>query len=554
MKTGSTFNHVIGSESRSEILDQMEQMIDVGIALSAEQDTTKLLEKILTTAQRITHADGGTIYSVTANKELKFETLINNTLGMYMGGSSGNTIPFPEIPLTIDGRENHSALVAFAANTNQVINIPDAYQPFDGFDMTLAKQMDAKIGYRTQSVLTIPMTNHEGDLNGVLQLINAQQDDEIIAFSEQVERVVVALASQAAVALTNRGLIDEMEGLFRSFTKLLAHSIDEKSPYTGGHCRRVPEITMMLAQAANEAKEGPFADFSMNEADMYELNIAAWLHDCGKIATPEYVMDKATKLETVFDRIDYVVARFEIAKRDMKIQHLQTELTMLKNGEIAPAERFTEYQAALRQLDDDLLFLIQSNIGSEFMSEKAQRRVYTIAEKYQIEIQEQRQAILDQDLITNLSIAKGTLNEKERQIINKHITISIDMLDALPFPKHLQNVPEYAGGHHEKMDGTGYPKGLTREQMSVPARMMAIADIFEALTASDRPYKEAKTLSECLKILGFMKLDNHIDPDLFDLFIESEIYLKFAEIFLKPFQIDKVDLSAIPGYRAKEVG
>ncbi|WP_111979072.1 HD domain-containing phosphohydrolase [Algibacillus agarilyticus] len=534
-------------------LTQIERMIEVGQALSSEKDTTKLLEQILLAAKELTHADGGTIYSVTPDKSLKFETLINDTLNMYMGGTSDVAIPFDAIPLFKDGKANVTALVAYAANTDQVVNIPDAYEPFDGFDMTAARAMDAKIGYRTRSVLTVPMKNHEGELNGVLQLINAQDitktPAEIIPYSKDIERIVVALASQAAVALTNRQLIDDMETLFQSFTKLLAKSIDEKSPYTGGHCRRVPEITMMLAQAVDRTTSGPLSHFSMSDEDLYALNIAAWLHDCGKIATPEYVMDKATKLETIFDRIELVEARFEIAKRDVEIAYMQKAIAAIKRGDTeAEANLMAECKEAQHELEEQMAFLARANIGGEFMNPADQQRVKDIGESYCLDIRHRKQPLLEEDEIQNLAIARGTLNNEERTIINRHIDITIDMLEALPFPRHLRNVPEYAGGHHEKMDGTGYPKGLTREQMSVPARMMAIADIFEALTASDRPYKPAKKLSECLKILGFMRKDNHIDPDLFDIFVDNKIYLEFADKFLDSSQVDDIDIAKIPGY------
>ncbi len=535
----------------NERLMQVERLIEVGVALSAEKNTTKLLEKILLAAKQLTHADGGTIYSVTASNELRFETLFNDQLDLYMGGTSDKVIPFSPIPLIINGEENHHALVAFSANIDQVINIPDAYEPFDGFDMTAAREMDKRIGYRTKSVLTVPMKNHEGKLNGVLQLINAQQGDCVVEFTKDIEAIVIALTSQAAVALTNRQLIDDMEELFRSFTKLLAKSIDEKSPYTGGHCRRVPEVTMLLAEASNATTAGPLADFTLDEEDMYALNIAAWLHDCGKIATPEYVMDKATKLETIFDRIEFVKSKFEIIKRDIEIEFLQKQVDLLssRHAQTLDMQALQDIkQGKLDILADDLEFIIKANVGGEFMTPDDQQRIVILAEQYQFDFNDERSPLLNEDEIYNLNIAKGTLNDEERAIINRHISITIDMLNALPFPSHLRKVPEYAGGHHEKMDGSGYPNGLTREQMSVPARMMAIADIFEALTATDRPYKPAKTLSECLRILGFMKLDQHIDADLFDVFVDNKLYLKFAESCLDESQIDEVDLNKIPGY------
>ncbi|MCC2606035.1 HD domain-containing phosphohydrolase [Planctobacterium marinum] len=522
------------------------ELVHVGIELSTENDTTKLLEKILLAAKRLSNADGGTIYGVTAEKQLKFDTLFNDSMEMYMGGSSGTPIPFPAIPIfKEDGTVNTSALVAHSAAIQKVINIEDVYSVTE-YDLSGPRTMDSKTGYHTQSVLCIPMTNHEGDLNGVLQLINAQdQQDRVIAFSPDVEKSIRALASLAAVALTNRQLIDSMENLFQSFTRLIAQAIDEKSPYTGGHCRRVPELTMMIADAVCRYSDGPLKDFDMSEEEKNELSIAGWLHDCGKIATPEYVMDKSKKLECVFDRIDMVKTRFEVAKRDTELSYLrkiasatESEKTLLQDA----------LQQELQQITDDYLFVEKANTGGEFMTPDDQQRIADIGQSRIVQLNGEPQPLLSEEEIYNLQVARGTLNNEERQVINRHMDITISMLDSLPFPKHLQRVPEYAGGHHEKMDGTGYPKGLTRDQMSVPARMMAIADIFEALTASDRPYKPAKKMSECLKIMGFMCKDQHIDPDLFEIFVKEKVYQQYADAFLGDDQVDEVSWDNIPGF------
>ncbi|GHB73690.1 phosphohydrolase [Psychrosphaera saromensis] len=524
----------------------LQHLINVGVELSTEQDTTKLLENILLSAKELSNADGGTIYSITEKNTLKFETLLNDTLNMYMGGTSGVPIPFPEIPMFVNGEPNANALVAYAAATDQVINISDAYESGD-YDMSASRNMDEKTGYRTKSVLTIPMKNHEKELIGVIQLLNAQQDDQVIDFTPELETIIRSLTSMAAVALTNRQLIDGMEELFQSLTRLIARAIDAKSPYTGGHCNRVPELTMLIAEAVCFTNTGPLADFHMDDAEKHELAVAGWLHDCGKIVTPEYVMDKSTKLETIFDRIALVECRIELAISEIKIKHQQQIIDQLKQGkDITSLE--SQLPALIQELEDDRLFLCAANIGGEFMKPEDQQRVQDIANKYDVTINGIKQPLLTRNEVCNLEIAKGTLLPEEREIINHHMVITIEMLESLPFPKHLRNVTEYAGGHHEKMDGTGYPKGLTREQMSVPARMMAIADIFEALTASDRPYKKAKMLSECLNIMGFMKLDKHIDPDLFDVFIDEEVYLQYAQQFLAEAQIDNIDKSKIPGY------
>jgi HD-GYP domain-containing protein (c-di-GMP phosphodiesterase class II) len=408
--------------------------------------------------------------------------------------------------------------------------------------------VDAKTGYRSKSFLTVPMRNHENEIIGVLQLINAMRrgSGEVVPFSAADQRLAESLASQAAIALTNRMLIDQLEQLFESFIGLINAAIDEKSPYTGGHCQRVPTLTMMLAEAA---AAGEIAGFSMSERDRYELKIAAMLHDCGKITTPVHVVDKATKLETIFDRIQLVDTRFEVLKRDADIALLreQAALTARRAGkeELLAAEE--RCRARLRQIDEDRAFLRACNVGGERMRDADVERVRAIGRQRWTDLAGHEANFLTEDEVKNLTIRAGTLSADEREVINHHIVSTINMLEALPWPKHLKNVPEYAGGHHERMDGKGYPKGLTGEQMSIQARIMGIADIFEALTAKDRPYKKGKTLSESLQILGQMSQTGHIDPQLFRLFVRGKVYRRYAETFLDPEQIDEVDESKIPG-------
>jgi len=382
---------------------------------------------------------------------------------------------------------------------------------------------------------------------GVLQLINARPPGtaEVVAFSHADQRLVESLASQAAIALSNRRLMSQLEALFESFIGLINLAIDEKSHYTGGHCQRVPALTMMLANAAADLQDGPLADFSMSEADRYELKIAGLLHDCGKITTPVHVVDKATKLQTLFDRIDLVDTRFEVLKRDAEIAALREQLALRKpldpEAEAALLTRSAKAQAAL---DDDRDFLRMANIGGEGMSEADVIRVRQIGSQHQWRNVDGVQTdFLSADEMDNLCIRKGTLTTAERDIINYHIVATIKMLERLPWPRHLKNVPEYAGGHHERMDGKGYPKGLSREQMSVQARIMGIADVFEALTASDRPYKASMKLSQAMDIMNMMKRGGHIDPDLFDVFVQTEVYRRYGEQFLSPDQLDEVRLS-----------
>jgi HD-GYP domain-containing protein (c-di-GMP phosphodiesterase class II) len=529
-----------GRTAADDLVQLLEQLHAIGTSLSAERDIDRLLEAILTASKSITRADGGTLYRLAGDGTLRFEIVRTSSLKLYLGGTTGNPIPFYPIHLEgKDGKPNHSMVAAYAALTGKTVNIADAYTA-DGFDFTGTRNFDKKTGYRSKSFLTVPMANHEHEIIGVLQLINAQdpRTGEIVPFSPADQRLAESLASQAAIALTNRMLINQLEHLFESFIALINTAIDEKSPYTGGHCQRVPALTMMLAEAVNETMDGPLSEFQMSDKDRYELKIAGLLHDCGKVTTPVHVVDKATKLEGIYDRIHLIDTRFEILKRD-------AEIAMLKDG---THEGRARHRERLRQIEEDRMFLRAANIGGERMRDEDVERIRRIAEYRWTDVSGHEAKFLSDDELKNLTIRSGTLTAEERQIINHHIVATIKMLEALPWPRHLKNVPEYAGGHHERMDGKGYPRGLTREQMSVQARVMGIADIFEALTAKDRPYKKGKTLSESLEILGRMRLNGHIDPDLFDVFVRRKIYLRYAEMFLDKEQIDVVDEAKVPGY------
>jgi HD-GYP domain-containing protein (c-di-GMP phosphodiesterase class II) len=570
-------------------------LIELGIALSAERNHNRLMEKILLGAKSMTNADGGTLYLVTDKKDgLKFEIMLNDTLDVAMGGTTGKPIPFPPLRLHDEnGVANHKNVSSYCALSGTTVNITDAYD-VDKFDFSGTKAFDAKTGYRSKSFLTVPLKNYENEVIGVLQLINARDgNNTVIAFGPDITPLIEALASQAAVALDNQRLIDAQKHLFKSFIQVIAGAIDAKSPYTGGHCNRVPALTAMLAKAACDQTEGPFAGFGLTEDEWYELEVAAGLHDCGKVTTPEYIVDKATKLETIYNRIHEVRMRFEVMKRDAVIDYLQGVVA----GELSDADLKARMDERLARLDEDFAFVAECNVGGEFMAPERVERLKQIAEmtwvrtiddQLGLSIDEMRRrnegepkppvvekvlfdrewhiiphdATIDwhrydeegftmkpcankynQGEVYNLSIGRGTLTAEDRFKINEHITQTILMLKALPFPKNLTRVAEWAGGHHEQMNGRGYPKGLMREQMSDPARMMAVADIFEALTAADRPYKKPKTLSESLKIMSFMVKDQHIDPDLWQLFLTSGVWKEYAERYLKPEQIDDVDIT-----------
>ncbi len=528
-------------DTLNDLFLRFEQLNAIGAALSSERNLDRLLESILIAAKAITHADGGTLYRMSEDgRRLHFAIVRTDSLGIAYGGVEGAPLPahFGDLELCLaDGTENNTLVAAYSALHKETVNIADAYVA-QGFDFSGTRRFDEITGYRSRSFLTVPLKNHENEVIGVLQLINAlAPDGQVREFGLADQQLAESLASQAAVALTNRLLIDQMEHLFESFISLINLAIDEKSPYTGGHCQRVPTLTMMLAEAASADSEGALGNFVLSDKDRYELKIAGLLHDCGKVTTPVHVVDKATKLQTIFDRIALVDTRFEVVRRDAEIEALRAVLAG-EDPDVG-ARKLAERRAAI---ESDRDFLRQVNRGVESMREEDQARVRRIATAYrwQDESGEMRD-FLSANEVENLTIRAGTLTAEERQIINYHIVATIKMLESLPWPKHLARVPEYAGGHHERMDGKGYPKGLRREEMSIPARIMGIADIFEALTAHDRPYKAGLKLSVALRILRNFRDNGHVDPDLFDVFVRRKVYLDYAHAHLDPEQIDEPD-------------
>ncbi|HTV90924.1 MAG TPA: HD domain-containing phosphohydrolase [Stellaceae bacterium] len=573
------------------------RLIELGIALSAERNFSRLMETILIGAKELTGADGGTIYLVSEDGgELSFTIVRNDTLGIAWGGTTGSPAPFDAVRLRDrDGAANYKNVAAAAALRGETINLPDAYNA-PGFDFSGTRAFDERNRYRSRSFLTVPLKNHDAEVVGVLQLINAHSETgETVAFPADIVPLVEALAGQAAVALDNQMLIDAQKTLFRAVLRVFAGAIDAKSSYTGGHCHRVPELTNMLARAADAATDGPLADFHLNEDEWYELEVAGGLHDCGKVTTREFVVDKATKLETIYNRIHEIRTRFEVVKRDVEIAYLRAVMAGGDEGMLRAAR-----DERLARLDEDFAFVADCNIGGEFMAPEKVARLQQIAEvtwlrtlddriglSWEESTRQPREKtplpavehlladkpghIIAHDAaplapgnpwgfvierpahkanlgeLHNLSIGRGTLTDEERYHINDHIVQTIIMLEALPFPRSLRRVPEWAGGHHEKMDGTGYPRGLKRDQMSIPARIMMIADIFEALSACDRPYKARKMLSECIDIMARMSRERHIDPDLFELFLKAGVYKEYAAAFLLPEQIDEIDLSRCLG-------
>ncbi|SDO25919.1 HD family phosphohydrolase [Vreelandella arcis] len=535
-------------------LMRIRQLNEVGIALSSERNHDALLERILTSARNLTQADAGTLYTVDAEKQqLSFAIVQNATLDAYFGGLSEPVgEQFPTIELyQEDGSPNQHLVVAYTVLNDCTVNIEDAYTA-EGFDFSGTHRFDQKSGYRSRAFLTVPMHNHDGDIVAVLQLLNKRTAQGIDgAFSQSDQHIAESLASQAAVAITNQRLIAEMQALFDSFIRVIANAIDTKSGYTGAHCRRVPTATLLLAEATHRSTRPEVAHFNLSDDDRYEIKTAAWLHDCGKIVTPPHIMDKATKLEGLFDRLSLIETRFAAKLQSLEAAKLRAELDAYRNDEPVSDAKLDAIAAERQALQDSLALIRRSNTGREFMEDADIERLHAIAQQTWEDVNGDTQPLLTKDELENLCIRRGTLNPAERKVIEGHMTATLEMLEELPFPKHLQRVPEYAGGHHERMDGAGYPKGLTREQLSLPARMMGIADVFEALTAPDRPYKAPMKLSQALSIMGQMVEDNHLDPDLFAVFVEEKVYLDYARQHLAEDQCDHIDIASLPGLQAR---
>nr|WP_290698244.1 HD family phosphohydrolase [Halomonas sp. UBA3074] len=542
----------MGGEAYSNDITRIRQLNEIGIALSSEHNHDALLENLLTSARELTQADAGTLYTFDASKQqLSFAIVQNDTLNLRLGGLSepvGEQFPLIDL-YQADGLPNHHLVVAYTVLNDCTVNIEDAYTA-EGFDFAGTRKIDQATGYRSRAFLTVPMHNHQGDTVAVLQLLNKRTASGIDGtFSSADQHIAESLASQAAVAITNHRLVDEMQALFDSFVRVIATAIDAKSAHTGAHCRRVPDATLLLAEAAHRSKHPEVASFTLTDADRYEIKTAAWLHDCGKVVIPHHVMEKSTKLEGLFDRLPTVEARFAAKQQALNAAQLRAELDAYRNGQLfteAEREVFANKQSTLRE---HLTLIRRSNTDGEYLDDQDIEQLQAIAQGTWEDIDGHRQPLLTEDELENLCIRHGTLNQEERKIIEGHVIATLDMLAELPFPKHLKRVPEYAGGHHERMDGSGYPNGLTREQLSLPARMLGIADVFEALTAPDRPYKTPMKLSQALNIMGRMVEDHHLDPALFAVFIEEGVYLDYARQYLQEYQIDAVDTSSLPGLR-----
>ncbi|WP_431052186.1 HD-GYP domain-containing protein [Roseateles sp. L2-2] len=563
---------------------RLKGLIETCIMMSMSRDRQALLQQLLGEGRRLLHCDGATMYMVTEQQTLRFELRTRS-----------DPLPSQQIPLYHEhtGRPNENFVSVYTVLHNRAVLIDDVYAE-SRFDLTGTRAFDVATGYRTVSMLTVPIAPRGGAPIGVLQFMNALDPatGAIVPFDPETVTLVEAIAAQAAVALDNLSLVESQKDLMGSLIRVLANAIDAKSPYTGRHCERVPELAIMLARAASDATDGPLRHFAFrSEEEWEEFRIGAWLHDCGKVTTPEYVIDKATKLETIHNRIHEVRMRFEVLRRDLEIAALQARL-----DDKWTAQAQAAHETSLAQLEEDFEFVAKCNVGTETMDDEAVDRLHRVGARRWTRHFDDRLGLSGAELASrsgeaaaelpcsepllsdrlrdivprpaedrpdpaygfrmdvpehlynrgelhNLGVRSGTLTPEERYKINEHMVHTVTMLEQMPFPKHLRRVPEYAGTHHERMDGKGYPRRLGPDRLSVPSRIMAVADIFEALTASDRPYKKPKKLSEALAVLQRMA-GPHVDPDIFNLFLTSGVYLEFARKHLDPSQIDVEDASA----------
>ena len=500
------------AQIQQDLEDRLRRLNEIGVALSAvRHNLNALLERILQEARRFTRAEAGTLYLVREDS-LTFEITQNDKLQIFEGGRHGKA-DIPPVPI------NKESVSGFVAVTGETLNIEDVYaeegQQFEG-----PRNYDRMSGYHTHSMLVVSMRDHEDQVIGVLQLLNSLAPDTgaPVSFSREDEELIESLASQAAVAINNVRLIQDTEALFESFVQVMATAIDERSPYTGGHIRRVAELTMIVAHAINACQEGYFAEVKFSEDELEELLMAAWMHDIGKITTPEWVVDKPTKLTTIFDRVELLRMRFALIGKQIELQVARGELDA------------DEGRMRLAEVNDELEFLARVNMPGEFMGDADLERLLEIAAKTYVLDGEERPYLTEEEL-ENLSIRKGSLTDAERQKINDHAAISIKMLKQIPFTRKLKQVPAIAGAHHEKLDGSGYPAGLKGDEISLQARILALVDIFESLTADDRPYR-TKPLSRelVLKILQAMVDDNHLDHEVHELFQREDLFDTLDEI------------------------
>ena len=516
--------------------EQIEYLTNVSLALSSERDLERFFELILEGASNLTSADGATLYMLSADKQnLEFRIVFNRSLNIRYGGRFGE-VPWKHIRLHDDyGKPDLTHMVSYVYHKGESSAFEDVYKQ-DQFDKTGTMRYDKENGYRSQSMIAVPLKNNEDRVLGVIQLINSiSSSGKVVSFSDEHFVILRALASQAAIALTNRSLLSELEQLLREFVKTIAFTLDQKSRYSGKHITRVAILTEMISKVINDSDSGIFRDVHYSVDEMGEISMSGWLHDIGKIITPEYIMDKSTKLETIFDRIDMIALRFDLVKQIVGKKALNLGRSKVDNEQRGILDKL------FRQLDDDLNFLRDINIGGESLDDVSIMRLESI-KNFKIDDDDREYRLITEEEFQHLSVRRGTLTPQELQLMKEHALVTKKILSQLTFPRKFSNIPLYASSHHEKLNGSGYPDGLEEGQLPLPARIIAIADIFEALTAADRPYRVGNRLSEALTIMAKMVKSGEIDRDIFFIILDSGLYLEYAREYFNPAQIDDVNI------------
>ncbi|MDO9576971.1 MAG: HD domain-containing phosphohydrolase [Candidatus Cloacimonadales bacterium] len=515
-----------------KLAESLKRLRNVGIALSAEKNISKFFRIILDEGMFFTNADAGTIYTVSDDqKSLDFKVICTLSKKLHLGVA--DTSKWPSVPLYDEnGEKRMTNFVSYVTHTGEPLSIQDVYNQ-DLFDASGTKKYDSNNDYRSVSMAAIPLKNHENVVLGVVQLINALNErGEVIAFSNRNIMMLSSLASQAAIALSNKKLIDSLENLLYQFIKSIATAIDRKSKNTGGHINRVATLSEMLSKEIQNDKKY-YPDIHFSDDELQEISLAGWMHDVGKITTPVYVQDKGKKLETIIDRLELVNLRFDLVEKV-----IENDILGERN------DNKEDLPAILKKVETYRKFVAKCNTGGEFMRDEDLALLKEIF-AFRYKSGDKEYFLITEDEHRNLSIRHGTLLWEEILKMRDHAQVSYEMLNELTFPRKFKNVPLYASAHHEKLNGRGYPNELTEDQLPLQARIIAVADVYEALTASDRPYKLGKKLSETFKILGFMAKDRDIDAKLLNLLIDSELYMEYALKYMKPEQIDEVDFDKI---------
>lgn len=499
------------SSENKELEERIKRLNSIGIALSSQTDLRILLETIVKEARGFTNSDAGSLYRKEEEK-LIFEVAQNDTLDRRLGENKKEAFsPFP-IPLT------KKSISGYVALTGITLNISDVYHLSGEEEYSFNRDFDNRNNYKTTSMLVIPMKDHEGEIIGVLQLINAIDEmGNIVPYSQDLQDLISSLASQAAVAIRNAKLIGDIKNLFESLVKYSATAIDARSPHTAGHSRRVSELSVKVAKAINEENNGPLSDIKFSLLEIEELRIAGWLHDIGKIGVREWVLEKANKLND--DRMEAIRNRFLFIKEKIKNELLKREI----EGGYDPTDIEEKLNSALKELDDDIEFI---NIVNKpgFLKDSDLERLKKIVNKKYINSNGGEEPYLTEFEYVNLSVRKGNLTEEEYKNIQSHVVHTYNILRNIPFTKNLKNVPLIAASHHEMLNGTGYPNGLKDKQIPMQARIMGMVDIFDALTAADRPYKSSVPLDKALQILKLEAKDNRLDERVVDIFIGKRLY------------------------------